>query len=112
MPAFAASLALVTDMGTPTMSFKAPVRSSRPRYCIAIPEACPDPKPTTMPLCMCLSTVCLAAWRRREELSALVTRKGTVFLQVLELDLGFELVLILTGVEYTSVDVANDAILE
>lgn len=57
-------------------------------------------------------TVYLAAWRRREELSALVTRKGTVFLQVLELDLGFELVLILTGVEYTSVDVANDAILE
>lgn len=57
-------------------------------------------------------TVYLAASRRREELSALVTGKGTVFLQFLELDPGFQLVLILTGVEYTSVDVANDAILE
>ena len=57
-------------------------------------------------------TVYLAASRRREELSALVTKKGTVFLQVLKLEPGFELVLILTGVGYTSVDVANDAILE
>ena len=37
-------------MGIPTISFKLPVRSWRPKCWMAIPEAWPDPNPTTIPL--------------------------------------------------------------
>lgn len=43
-------------MGIPTISFKLPVRSWRPKCWMAIPEAWPDPNPTTMPLFTYLST--------------------------------------------------------
>lgn len=41
-----------THVGIPITSFKAPARSWRPIYSMAIAEAWPDPNPTTMPLVM------------------------------------------------------------
>lgn len=43
-------------VGIPTMSFKLPRWSWRPRCWMAIPEAWPDPNPTTMPLFTYVST--------------------------------------------------------
>lgn len=43
-------------MGIPTISFKLPVRSWLPKCWMAIPEAWPDPNPTTMPLFTYVST--------------------------------------------------------
>ena len=39
-----------THVGIPIMCFKAPARSCRPKYSIAMAEAWPDPSPITIPV--------------------------------------------------------------